>query len=53
MTSKTLTTGGDGTASWSTTIPKGATTGQISATAIVRTSSYGDITDRTIITIVK
>lgn len=53
VTSKTLTTGGDGTASWSTTIPKGATTGQISATAIVRTSSYGDITDRTIITIVK
>ena len=51
VTSKTLETGGDGTSSWTTTIPKGATAGQISATVIVSTSRYGDTTDRTVITL--
>ncbi|HEX5015511.1 MAG TPA: Ig-like domain-containing protein [Candidatus Limnocylindrales bacterium] len=49
VTSKALKTGGDGTATWRTTIPKGATVGQISATVIVRTTKYGDTTDRTVI----
>jgi hypothetical protein len=53
VTSKTIQTGGDGTATWSTTIPKGATTGQISATVIVKTTQYGETTDRTVMTIVK
>jgi hypothetical protein len=53
VTSKAILTGGDGTATWSTSIPKGATTGQISATVIVKTSKYGDTTDRTVVTIVK
>jgi hypothetical protein len=53
VTSKTIETGGDGSATWSTTVPKGATTGQISATVIVKTSAYGETTDRTVITIVK
>ena len=51
VTSKTMETGGDGTSSWTTTIPKGATAGQISATVIVQTSRYGDTTDRTVITL--
>ena len=51
VTSKALNTGGDGTSSWTTTIPKGATAGQISATVIVQTSRYGDTTDRTVITL--
>jgi len=49
VTSKQLKTGGDGTATWRTTIPKGATVGQISATVIVKTTKYGDTTDRTVI----
>jgi hypothetical protein len=53
VTSKTIQTGGDGVATWSTTIPKGATTGQVSATVIVKTSAYGETTDRTVITIAK
>jgi hypothetical protein len=53
ITSRTIQTGGDGVARWTTTIPKGATTGQISATVIVKTSKYGELTDRTVITIVK
>jgi hypothetical protein len=53
VTSKTIQTGGDGVARWTTTIPKGATTGQISATVIVKTSAFGETTDRTVITIVK
>ena len=46
-----LETGGDGAASWTTTIPKGATAGQVSATVIVKTTRYGDTTDRTVINI--
>lgn len=53
VTSKTIQTGADGVARWTTTIPKGATTGQISAVAIVKTAAFGEITDRTVITIVK
>jgi len=49
VTSKALQTGGDGSATWRTTIPKGATQGQISATVIVSTTKYGDTTDRTVI----
>jgi hypothetical protein len=53
VTSKTIQTGGDGTATWSTTIPKGATTGQVHATAIVKTTDYGQTTDTTVINIAK
>jgi hypothetical protein len=53
VTSKRIQTAGDGTATWKTTIPKGATVGQVSATAIVQTSEFGDTTDRTVITIRK
>lgn len=53
VTSKTIQTGGDGIATWSTTIPSGATTGEISAAVIVKTSAYGETTDLTVIRIVK
>ena len=53
VTSKLLETAGDGTASWTTTIPKGATTGQISATVVVQTSRFGETTDRTVISLEK
>src|SRR5262245_15799594 len=53
VTSKGILTNGEGTATWTTTIPKGATTGQASATAIVKTSDYGQTTDGTVINIVK
>ena len=53
VTSKMIETGGDGIATWATTIPSGATTGQISATVIVKTAAYGETTDRTVINIVK
>jgi hypothetical protein len=46
-------TNADGEISWSTTIPKGSTTGQISAVAIVKTADFGDTTDRTVINLVK
>jgi Bacterial Ig domain len=51
VTSKTMVTAGDGTSSWTTTIPKGATTGQISATVVVQTSRFGETTARTVITL--
>lgn len=51
VTSKTITTAGDGTATWSTTIPNGATVGTISATVIVKTDAFGELTDRTVIAI--
>jgi len=53
ITSKTILTGGDGVARWSTTISKGATTGQANATVIVKTTKYGQLTDGTVITIAK
>jgi hypothetical protein len=51
VTSNTLETAGDGMASWTTTIPKGATIGQISATVIVQTTGFGETTDRTVISL--
>jgi hypothetical protein len=53
ITSSTMETGGDGTATWSTSIPKGAKTGLVSATVIVQTTQYGETTNRTVMTIVK
>jgi hypothetical protein len=53
ITSKNLQTNSNGTVSWSTTIPKGADLGQISANAIVKTADFGDTTDRTVINLVK
>jgi hypothetical protein len=49
VTSKVIRTGSDGRASWKTTIPKGATKGDISATVIVQTEDYGETTDRAVI----
>lgn len=46
-----LTTGSNGKASFTTTIPKGATKGQASVTVIVATDDFGNTTDRTVITI--
>jgi hypothetical protein len=53
IASSVLTTSANGTATFKTTIPKGATTGQCSVTVIVQTKDFGDTTDRTVITIVK
>ena len=53
ITSSTLTTSNTGKASFTTSIPKGATTGQCSVTVIVQTKDFGDTTDRTVITIQK
>lgn len=54
IASSTLTTSSAGTASFTTTIPKGATADrQISITAIVTTTEYGDVTDRTVISLLK
>lgn len=54
IASKTLQSGGDGSATWSTTIPKpGAQTGIANATVTVKTTRYGQTTDRAVITIAK
>jgi Glucodextranase, domain B len=53
IASSALKTGSNGRASFTTTIPKGAEVGQISVTVTVRTSQFGDVTDRTVITIAK
>jgi hypothetical protein len=53
IASKSLRTNSNGVVSWSTTIPKGSTVGQISAVAIVKTAEFGDTTDRTVINLVK
>ena len=53
IASSVLTTAADGTATFTTTIPKGATTGQCSVTVIVQTKPFGDTTDRSVITIAK
>jgi hypothetical protein len=53
VTSKAIQTGAEGTASWSTTVPKGATKGQVSATVIVQTTRYGETTDRAVIIIAR
>jgi len=49
ITSSTLTTGSTGRVAFTTTIPRGATTGQCSVTVIVHTTDFGDTTDRTVI----
>jgi hypothetical protein len=51
ITSSALTTSSTGRASFTTTIPKGATTGQASLTVIVQTADFGDTTDRSAFTI--
>jgi hypothetical protein len=53
IASSALRTDANGRASFRTSIPKGATEGQISVTAIVRTTAFGDVTDRTVITLLK
>jgi hypothetical protein len=53
ITSPAIETGGDGTATWSTSIPKGAKTGLVHATAIVQASQYGQTTALMVMTIVK
>ena len=53
ITSSVLTTSSTGRATFTTTIPKGATDGQCSVTAIVETTDFGTTTDRTVITILK
>jgi hypothetical protein len=53
ITSSTLTTSNTGKASFTTSIPKGATAGQCSVTVIVQSRDFGDTTDRTVITIQK
>jgi hypothetical protein len=50
---KTFHTGGDGTATWVTTIPKGAKTGQVSVAVVVKTTKYGQTTALTAFTVVK
>jgi hypothetical protein len=47
------TTGSDGTATFKTTVPKGADVGQGSATVLVTTTDYGSAQDYTVITISK
>jgi hypothetical protein len=51
IASSTLRSGSNGRASFTTTIPKGATAGQCSVTVIVHATNLGDTTDRTVITI--
>lgn len=51
ITSSTILTSNTGHATFSTTIPKGASAGQCSVTVIVQSKDFGDTTDRTVITI--
>jgi hypothetical protein len=53
IVSKAILTNSAGKAVFTTTIPKGATTGQCSVTVIVHTKDFGDTTDRTVINLVK
>ena len=54
IASSALTTSARGSATFTTTIPKGATAGrQATVTAIVQTTDFGGTTDRTVITILK
>lgn len=53
LSSRELLTGGDGYVRWGVTIPEGATAGQASATAIIRTEAYGDLTARTVVNLVR
>ncbi len=51
ITSGEVATGTNGRATFTTTIPRGASKGQISAAAIIGTSDFGDTTARTVITL--
>lgn len=51
ITSGTLVTSSRGTATFTTTIPKGADVGQCSVTAIVQAGDFGDINVRSVITL--
>jgi hypothetical protein len=51
ITSSTMQTSSRGTATFTTSLPKGAVRGQVSVTAIVQTRNFGETTDRTVITI--
>ena len=51
IASSELTTSAAGKATFTTTIPKGATKGQASVTVIVSTQDFGNTTDRTVITL--
>jgi hypothetical protein len=53
ITSSVLSTGANGKVSFTTTIPKGATAGRCSITAIVQTAAFGNTTARGAITILK
>jgi hypothetical protein len=53
ITSAPTKTSATGAATFTTTIPKGAATGAATATAIVTTALYGEVNDRTAITIAK
>jgi hypothetical protein len=53
IASSVIRTSATGRASFTTTIPKGATAGQCSVTVIVQTADNGNTTDRTVITIRK
>jgi hypothetical protein len=53
ITSSAIATSSRGSATFTTTIPKGATKGQCSVTVIVQTKAFGDTTDRTVISITK
>ena len=53
IVSTVIATDASGRAVFTTTIPKGAATGQCSVTVIVHTVAFGDTTDRTVVTIIK
>jgi hypothetical protein len=53
IVSTVILTDASGRAVFTTTIPKGAATGQCSVTVIVHTVAFGDTTDRTVVTIIK
>ena len=53
ITSETLKTSETGAATFTTTIPKGASTGSCQATAIVSTTEFGQVNDRTVIAITR
>ena len=51
IASSVIRTSSTGRASFTTTIPKGASAGTCSVTVIVQTDDHGDVTDRTVITL--
>jgi hypothetical protein len=53
IASQTFESDANGKVVWSTTIPKGAEVGQVSATVIVQTAQFGQTTELTVIKIIK